>query len=179
MEANPDHRIGQDWIDQESEWNDYLEYWRFYQSGQFIDFRGVKEDWRDRTRLSPLPQGWQPGQRLPITNTVFHFTEIFEFAARLALTEAYAVHNRVYLEISLRGLEGRRLYSDDPKRSLSFGLRPAAIEEYTGSLDLSRIELVAHAHKFALQAAEELFALFDWQPVPGVLRDIQAELLRR
>lgn len=179
VEANPDHRIGQDWIDQESEWNYHLEYWRLYQSGQFIDFAGVKEDWRDRSSLSPLPDGWRPGHRLPITDTVYRFTEIFEFAARLALTDAYAVDDRVYLEIALHGLEGRQLYADDSKRSLLFGLQPAAIAEYSRALDLSRIELAANAYEPALQAAAELFALFQWQPAPGVLRDIQAELLRR
>jgi hypothetical protein len=179
LEANPDYRRGQDWIDQESEWNYYLEYWRFYQSGQFIDFAGVKEDWRDHSELSPLPSNWQPGQLLPITDTVYHFTEIFEFAARLALTDIYAVDDRVHLEVSLHGLKGRQLYADDPKRALLFGLRPASVEEFAQTFEPSRIELIANTHELALQAASQLFDLFHWQPAPGVLQDIQAEFLRR
>src|SRR5437764_1712195 len=39
------YRIGLDGIDLESEWEHYLEYWRFYQSGQFVDFLAMSEDW--------------------------------------------------------------------------------------------------------------------------------------
>src|SRR5262245_20730280 len=42
-----------DWIECDSDYGLYLEYWRFYQSGQFVDVHGMTEDWRDRSRFFP------------------------------------------------------------------------------------------------------------------------------
>src|SRR5581483_8451600 len=43
--------IDLDWIGQEFSWQDYLEIWRFYQSGQLIHIAGMMEDWHERVGL--------------------------------------------------------------------------------------------------------------------------------
>src|SRR3989337_3033873 len=45
--------IDVDWVGQESEWEEFLEIWRFYRSGQFVDLAGIPEDWRDQSKLWP------------------------------------------------------------------------------------------------------------------------------
>jgi len=103
-----------DWIGQEPEWEQYLELWRFYQSGQFVDFMGLDEDWRDQSKLWPPPGDWKPCLFLDVEETVFQLTEIFEFAARLSLTEAgdeitnlkVATPPRYLLPVSLRATVG-------------------------------------------------------------------------
>ena len=41
------------YIFQSSSYQHYLEHWRFYQSGQFIQLAGMKEDWRDQSGQYP------------------------------------------------------------------------------------------------------------------------------
>ena len=97
--------VGADWTSQETEWEHHLEAWRFHQSGQFAHLSGIWEDWRDQSGWLPAWEGWQWGQRLPVVDTVHRFTEIFEFAARLALTKAGG--DAMYVEASLKGLRRR------------------------------------------------------------------------
>lgn len=80
--------IDKAWIQQSSESNQYLELWRFYQNGQFVDFIGMEEDWLDQFHDWSLPENWRHGSYLGVENAVFQFTEMMEFAARLSLTQA-------------------------------------------------------------------------------------------
>jgi hypothetical protein len=48
--------IDLDWVGQDTRWNHHFEIWRLYQSGQFIDLCGFKDDWRDQSHL------WLPDQ---------------------------------------------------------------------------------------------------------------------
>ena len=70
--------IGPDFIENQSEWNGYLEVWRFFQSGQFYVLRGMRSDWMLEDH----------GKLLWTVHALYTFTEIFEFAARLATTAA-------------------------------------------------------------------------------------------
>ncbi len=180
LDEHRPYRTGLDWIDQESEWGYHLEYWRFYQSGQFIDYAGLDEDWRGQPPQSPTPPEWQPGRYLPILDTLYRFTEIFEFAARLALTDAYGVDDTVHVELLLRGLHGRRLYADTWPRTPMYlaGAQDAHMEEFPYKADLRRDELIANAHQLALGQAQRLFDRFKWEPTKGLLQGIQAEFVR-
>jgi hypothetical protein len=137
-------------------------------------------DWLDHAVFSAAPPDWQPGRYLPVVDILFSYTELFEFAARLALIEAYSISDWVHLEITLRGLSGRRLYSDTwPQTPIRLGeAREAQIEEFPYEEDLPRSELIADAHQLALQQAEQLFQRFGWSPTPGLLKRIQAEFVR-
>ena len=76
---------GTDWIGQKKT----HELWRFYQSGQFVYYFGMAEDWRDDiTGQSPLPNNGHRRVDLDIKDVVAQFTEVFEFAARLSFTDA-------------------------------------------------------------------------------------------
>ena len=107
-----------DWIGQESEWEQYLECWRFYQSGQFVSIKGFYEDWRDNSGRRPPPSEWNPGRSLEVEDTLLQFNEIFEFAARLAFTEAGDAQMR--LEISAHNIKGRGLKLDIHRMGSSY-----------------------------------------------------------
>ena len=172
-------QIDQDWIEQASEWEQYLEFWRFYQTGQFVDFSGFTQDWRDQSRLSPPDKDWKPKMYLSVERAVFRFTEIFEFAARLSLTEAG--DEQMHLEIIVGGLNGRGLGVDPVRRAGSeilMGMK-ATIEEKPYKIDLSRVELITEPRGLALKPAVELFRRFGWDPSLEILRDMQDELLHR
>ena len=55
-----------DWIGQESEWERFVEVWRIYQSGQFVDVAGMTEDWHDQSEWLPAPEKWEPGHFLGV-----------------------------------------------------------------------------------------------------------------
>ena len=167
--------IDKNWIEQSSAIDQYLELWIFYQSGQFVDFIGMEEDWLDEFRDWPLAKDWKPGSYLGVENAVFQFTEILEFAARLSLTQAGG--EMMHLEIDLHGLKGRGLRLEKRRAGSSY-LREhrAEIDTLPYVLDLSKTELITASKELALKPAIELFRRFGWDPSPGVLRDIQGEL---
>ena len=161
-----------DWVEQASEWKHYLELWRFYQSGQFVDFIGMEEDWLDQFHDWPLPKDWKPRSYLGVKNAVFQFSEIFEFAARLSLTEAG--DEQMHLEIDIRGLKGRALELDAASRRRSLAEKKAAISELPYKIDVSKTELITASKELALKPAVELFRRFGWDPSLDLLRDMQS-----
>jgi len=167
--------VDMDWIGQESDWEHFLEIWRFYQSGQFIDIAGMDEDWYDQRHSIPAAlSDWRPGLILGIGNTLFRFTEIFEFTARLAMTQAGDDIMRI--EITVSNLEGRKLWVDSHSRMPLHRNYIASIREFPYQIELSRTELIAAPKELALKPTTELFRRFSWDPNQDVLRDQQKEL---
>ena len=86
--STPDPVPDIDFVEQESEWEHHLEWWRLYQSGLFLSLRGICHDWRDQSDLWPADKNWRRGDLLVIEDTLLTLVEIFEFAARLSNTDA-------------------------------------------------------------------------------------------
>jgi hypothetical protein len=86
------------------------ETWRFYQSGQFALFRGLREDWmqEDTWLPSQVKPDIEPGTRLDILSTLFQLSEIYEFAARLAQAGIY--DESLFLAVNLVHTKGRKLF---------------------------------------------------------------------
>lgn len=166
-----------DWVGQETHWEHHLETWRLYQSGQFVDMCAFWDDWRDRSGWWPPDKGWRPGQRLGIGETLFRYTEIFEFAARLSMTPAG--DESMHIEIALRNLSSRVLFVDAPSRAPTHWEPKATINEFPFVLDLARTELVSSPRDQALGGAIELFKRFGWEGSFEVLRGWQSELGRQ
>ena len=172
--AQPD--IESDWIGQGDEWDRHLELWRFYQSGQFVDFAGITDDWRNQSKVWPAPADWKHGALLEIGDALFTFTEIFEFAARLALTEAGS--EQMHIEVGVAGLQNRELWVDDVHWWPPFPSgRKASLKELPYKVDLSRTQLITEPRDLALKPTIELFRHFGWEPSLGLLRDMQQGLL--
>lgn len=171
---DPNNRplIGLDWVGQECDYGDILEVWRFYQSGQFIHISNVRYDWLD---LSKWMRDWKPGTAvLGIGETVFRFTEIFEFGSRLALTDAG--DDQMHFEITVSGLRNRALWVDSHNRMPVRQSYTATIEAFPYEIDLPRTELIAAPRELALKPATELFQRFGWETTLEQLRSQQAEL---
>ena len=166
--------IYSDWIQQESEWEEFLEVWRFYQTGQFVDFAGIPYDWDDQSQRHLPSQGWKPGEILNVQDALFTFTEIFEFAARLALSEAGDEFMRI--EVTASNLAGRALRLHSQHYLPLPGRYKATINELPYQVDLSRTELISEAKELALKPAVELFRRFGWEPEPDMLRNMQERL---
>jgi hypothetical protein len=165
---------GSDCIGQEIEAGHFLEAWNMYQSGQFVHFSGMLDDWLDQSGSVQLPGGWQPGNGLAIEEVIRQYTGIFVFASRLALTDAYEHDTHIYIDVLINGLQGRRLYISSPGKVPLRRSYVASIPEFHIANRFLRDELIANATKLALQASRELFLRFGWDAVPANLEGTQS-----
>lgn len=116
---------GGDWIASCVEtFEEQREYWRFYQSGQFVHYFGFREDrpsWRSeiegRYRTWGLAaDGFSPNGFLDVDNALYTFTEIFEFTARLMATGALgARHEAPVVRIGMYQIKDRALSATLPR----------------------------------------------------------------
>lgn len=107
---------GINWVASWSSFRGHLEYWRFYQSTQFLHLFSVRESteegWRSKlqeqtaSHLSHVPDvDWAkvPGF-ISIINFLFNVTEIIEFATRLCQAQVYKGNLNISIQINrIRG----------------------------------------------------------------------------
>ncbi len=168
-------RRDHDWVGQDTNWDFFIEAWRLYLSGQFVHLFAISEDWRDQSSHWPPANGWVPGRDLNYVDTIYELLEIFEFAARLALSPAGAAFMRV--EIEIHGLEGRRLFSTDILVPVS-GVYVTEIPVWNHRWEGSHTNLVARPRELAALAARELFARFGLDLSVETLARLQARIGR-
>ena len=170
LDVNPPIRQN-DWIGYEYEFMNFIEAWRFYQSGQFAQRSAMWLDWRDLAGWGAKPENWKPGIALGVTETVLRFTEIYEFASRLALTEAGDKH--MHVDVSICNIKDRILFNDDPSRYPLFSAYKAQIPEFVSAKDISKEELVSRPRGIALEVSRDLFLRFGWDPSMEFLGSMQ------
>ncbi|MGO9917501.1 MAG: hypothetical protein ACLQIB_22715, partial [Isosphaeraceae bacterium] len=166
---------GTDWVGQETDWDYFIELWRLYLSGQFIHFFAITGDWRDQSRNWPAENGWASGRDLNYIDTVYEFVEIFEFAARLALSSAGATS--MCVEIELHGLRGRELVSTDAMVPLSGGY-VTQMPDWNYAWAGSQTDLIARPRQLAAEATRDLFAPFGLDLSLEILGRLQARIGR-
>ena len=175
---------GLDWIESVIDWQEYKEIWRMYQSGQFVNFFGCKEDWLSETKtLFGTPRTWKyaPGLALSVLNTLFRITEIYEFASRLANKKIF--EEGLYLNIELHGMKNRGLIVLDPIRILLH----VRVREYKCGIDdlphastISIENILGKAHDLALDHTIWIFERFNWDSPPRkMLKEDQKRFLER
>jgi hypothetical protein len=70
------------WID----WMSHREFWRMYTGSQFLHYRAVNEDWREREHWGGDDRaevGREAGPVLGIINNLWQIAEVFEFLTHL------------------------------------------------------------------------------------------------
>ena len=176
-----EHRAyGNNWI---ASWSDFMghnEYWRFFQSGQFVHLFSVREatepDFRQHVQERYGRINWEeiPGF-LSILNFVYTATEIFEFAARLC--EASVYEGRLTIDIRLKGIKGFILIFTDWDREVD-EYYSAGSNELGHSWEIGTSDLIAESLKHSLNAIEWFFERFGWLPPPvEIFRKDQENLL--
>ena len=101
IDHNNPPTCGIDYVEQGVDWQYKVEFWRYYQSGQFIHYAGMWEDWQDQSTIWSNKIESKPGEILSIVSAVYSLTEIYEFASRLAL-KGYLGKN-CKISVSLHG----------------------------------------------------------------------------
>lgn len=159
---------GTDFVEGGSDWNAQIEFWRMYQSGQFLHLLAVNEDWFDQDDwLSSRPdlQAIKPGTVLDPVGALYRIIEIFEFLHRLAKNGIYT--DDVYVSISLENTNGRilKMLDHDGRAPLFFEYKVhQASIEYKKKFSVTTI-LNSH-REAAINAAVWIFESFNWNNPP-------------
>lgn len=185
-----ERELGQNWIASWSDFHGNLEYWRFYQSGQFLHLISVHETtnpaWREQLKTTIRGQLYRDGEDqhdwnqtpgfFSVLNFLFTVTEVFEFAARLCEKDVY--RGRMNISIEIRQINGFVLVHEWGRAWIN---RYAATQENLGhEWKLTREELLAQSKEHSLAATRWFFERFGWlNPSDQVLRSDQEKFLNR
>jgi len=178
---------GMNWI---ASWVDFMghkEYWRFYQSGQFLHLFSVREaaepKWREeiesdmRSHLSYMDAvEWDkvPGF-ISIINFNYQITEIYEFAARLSEAQIYT--GGVNIKIELKGINGFVLAA--PWERAWHSYYAANEDDLSLSKDYESDVLIATSRDESIKAVVWFFERFGWlSPSLDVIRHDQENFLK-
>lgn len=166
------------WID----WERHKEIWRLYQSGQFIHFFGLREDWTAEDSWIPEDHPHKklaPGSILEVIGTIYSLTEIFLFLKNLVETGLY--DDGVVVEISLRNTKGRDLTVSDPMRAPLFGeYKCRGVDIDLPKKVFTKDAVLNDYLELALDATVDLFQQFNWSNPPiAVIKEDQKKLIER
>ncbi len=145
------------WIDS----GEFKEFWHMYQSGQFLHYSAMEEDWMtpetEGTRFSNIEL--EPGKYLNFVGSLtYYLTEIMEFLTRLHKAGLY--QDGAYVNISLNNTKGRQLSSIDGSRRLS---TPRVTQESPIVFEKTYTpdELQQPARDLAIEPIVHFFTLFN------------------
>lgn len=172
-----------DWVQSGIDWMGFIEYWRFYQSAQFIHYFSVYEDYqkvKERARstlIKGLSTSEEPSGYIDILSTLYRITEIYEFAMRLA--QKNILDSGVYISIQLCRIKNYRLFLWDPFRSLN-GIYISDTPKINLESTKGTEELLAKGHEEAINQTISLFERFNWiDPPREIMVEEQKKLLER
>lgn len=165
---------GPDWIAGKANLDYLIEYWRFFQSGQFVHHLALRED-----HWGPLgiyhPQFFVPAKDrkyLSVTQAISTVTDIIEFGARLAYRGVLVP--RALLSIEFHGMAGRELTYMTPGRRLpaSFWFQDESVR-LEGSYKVE--ELIGRPREIAIQLSGDLFKRAGWDAPATLVADDQSQ----
>jgi hypothetical protein len=172
---------GDDWIECECDSYDIIEYWRFFQSGQFIHYFSISEDYVDEAAKKAQAWGWKPAEKvsgyLAIFSTLYRVTEIYEFAARL--TQHKVLSPGIYILVKLCNINKHQLFFWDSSRFLRDSLI-ANIEEINLESTMRDEELLANGRGVAIEKTLNIMERFNWNnPPKEIFIEEQKKFLER
>lgn len=154
------------------------EYWRLYQSGQFLHLFTFSENnprHQPQQRLLRRIYGQQTPGYVDFLGLLYTVTEIFEFATRLCLQELY--RGSLKITIELKDIEGFRLWVPEPARQEPYEW-VSHEPELGKSWSFPSAELIANGADYALDATIWFYERFGWEdPSKDALRRDQREFL--
>lgn len=179
---------GDHWVASWCEWTAHLEYWRYYQSGQFVHLLAVRESvdsrWTEELRKTTASHlgyrndvDWDivPGF-ISTVNTIYTLTEVFEFVSRLC--QAGALGGKVEIQVQLSGVKGFVLTTDWNRAWSHYYC--AAENTMSKSWTIDASQLVAESQEAAFEAIVWFFESFGWSnPSRDVIVADQQKLLTR
>lgn len=107
---------GMNYLQGISDYGARKEYWRMYKSGQFIDFKALREDWYESDpRLINLSQEVLPGTVVNINGSIIYYlTDAIHFCSKLCLHQGFK--GEMEISLVLNNVLDRKLKVDLPER---------------------------------------------------------------
>ncbi|MDY6821173.1 MAG: hypothetical protein SVN78_06090, partial [Deferribacterota bacterium] len=154
------------------------EFWRMYQSGEFIHYLALCEDWFEEA-------SWQqnlhekikpPMSSLGIIGSVvFQMTEIFVFLSRLGTTGIY--DDGVHVFIILHNTENRELWTDVKELRLLQSYKSKKQMIKYGE-KFNKEQIMTNPKDLAFNAIKHIFDEFGWHNPPDeTIKNYQDKLL--
>jgi len=167
-------RRGDEWIGQDIDADvvTHIEAWRFFRSGQFNHLRAVSADWRTGSEATPVPHGFEAV--IEVWEILFYLTEVFEIAARLALSSAG--DDMMTVGVGLYGLDKRALVVGQRSRAEFMKTYGPVATPLIREVTLPREQLVAEARTQAVDMSRDYFSRFGWNVSREQLSEHQSEL---
>jgi hypothetical protein len=175
VERGQEMRKGADWIEQDFQFQEQLQVWRMYQSGQFVHFFPLAEEW---TNLSPHyrpPADSVKERRVYFLNTIESLLEIYQFAARLSMSPAGDAE--ILVETAMEDLQNRRLVTQsayNPNDRVLTIDQPSWERQWHSP----RTELISRPRDLAASAARDFFSRFGLDMSVETIRNLQDRLGR-
>ena len=150
------------------------EYWRLYQSGQFIHLFTFREGRPMEEEYAPLwgSDGADATGYLSFQHATHRFTAIFEFASRLII--AGALDAAPVVRIEMRGIKNRRLFFFD---TLYRNTDPPLYRAHEDLRREWRLTLADDPVERAREAARWFFERFDYEASEMALKLAQEDFL--
>jgi hypothetical protein len=178
---------GNNWVASWSSFMSHYEYWRFYQSGQFIHFFGVREatkaEWRQQlqseikshlSHVRDIDWGKVPGY-ISIINFIYSTTEIYEFAARLCQAQIYSGTIKIIIE--LKDIKGYVLTAPWERAWHNYYAASENVLKYSNTYQSDK--LVATSKEAALKTVIWFFERFGWiNPSESMISQDQDKLIK-
>ena len=173
-----------DWIASYSDFEGHFEYWRFYQSGQFIFLNKFKEVDYHEELLHEAPKrifGFTGDTKCTgfndITLMLYFITEVFELASRLA--RKISISNSMIIRIEMHDIKDRVLITTVQLSELHRIYR-ASVSSLEKEWQLSFQDLIANSAEIAINAVAWFFERFNWQKIPlNVIKEQQQKFLEK
>jgi len=155
-----------------SDYGSRKEYWRMYQSGQFIVFKALPEDWyADDKRYASLAEIFPAGEVLTLYTSLIHpITDAFAFAGRLGEKGLYK--NGIQISLTLHGTKGRKLDLGE-SRGMPYMRKITAAAKLTLDKDFSIDQVIADNLALSNQFIMKILASFDYNPSAETILDKQ------
>jgi hypothetical protein len=170
------------WLEGKINWEQYKEYWRLYESGQWIHYSKVRtagmpveEIFRGR-----LPRPLPHAGYIPIRGEIlFTLTEVLHFAVGLA--QRGLLEPEAFLSIELHNTKDYMLFE-----SFEWFFRDGYVNPSDTPITFKHIlppvELPARADKMAMDMAIKVYSIFNWIPAEAAIRNLvedQKKLIER
>lgn len=172
--------LNNDMYESWTEADHYLEVWRFYQSGQFVNYLAFREDWGSESEWfrGRRLENVQPNQYLEAIDIIYAITETLLFLSNLA--NKIGREHDFEISISLHNLSNRKLITFDQRRwgfSFNYEVNANSIDKSLPSY--TKAELSSSKLKIAEQIIENVYDHFDWNYSENFIETEQKKLIER
>ncbi|WP_163187066.1 helix-turn-helix domain-containing protein [Niallia circulans] len=163
---------GNGYVQATEDWGQFKELLRFYKSGQFVYYRALHEEYMEEKFQKRVN-----GKGLEILSTLYLYTEVYEFASRLA--QLKLLGDEITIDIECHDIKGRRLFFYELGRDLYRDYISTIENNSVTSTESTVEELISNGNNMAIDALNQLFEKFNWDTsaVLGMFKEEQQKLL--